>query len=434
MPSFSKNWIFTLVISALIGLVAIQILLLGVGIRLEKTRLDQKAVVAINEVKTEMARRTNLGEGILKLTVPDESFYIESQDSLYTLVTEELKTLLKTALERQDIYVDFSFTITDQLDAVLLANKGFNIQDFRFNQYKILVENEALWKCRCLRVLHLNVNNLFNYLLSQLAYLIIPSLLFILMLISGFVLLIINLNRQRALDIIKNDFINNLTHELKTPVFSISLTTNVLREALRQNKLEKVKHFLGLIDKENEQLKTHINKVLELASLENGHYNLELKEVDILPIIEETLERFQIKIENKKGSLKIDLHPNKIQLKVDVTHFINILENLLENALKYSSQTPRISVSASQIPSYFLLRVQDNGIGIAPIDQQRIFAKFYRVSTGNIHTVKGFGLGLHYVQQIIQAHGGTIKVSSELGKGATFEVRLPLESTQVSGT
>lgn len=420
-----NNWIFTIVVASLLGLIVIQLALIGVGIRLEKTKLDQRTQTAINEVKKQIGVDLTLAENIVKLTVPADDFYVTSQDSLYKVTIETLTEMLEKELAKQDVFAKFSFVIADQHESILLANPLFEKDEFRFDQYQILLDNEAIWKCRCLRILHLNISNLFNYLLRQLAYLFIPSLLFIALIIGGFSLLIIHLNRQQKLDVVKNDFINNLTHELKTPVFSISLTTKVLRENLSQGKTEKSLQLLGLINKENEKLKTHIDKVLELASLESGKYHLELKEQPVQPIIDGVLERFVFKINNKNGVLHRAFTATNAILKIDRTHFANVLENLLENALKYSNDAPKITLQTFYEHENFCLTVADCGIGIHKEDQDQIFDKFYRVSTGDVHAVKGFGLGLSYVKKMVEAMDGYIKVESEMGKGSTFTIIFP---------
>ncbi|MFK7932635.1 MAG: sensor histidine kinase [Saprospiraceae bacterium] len=422
MKSVKSNWIFTIVVSALLGLIVIQLALLGVGIRLEKTKLDQRAQVAINEVKKRVVSHPQLGADIVRLTVPNEDFYVTSLDSLYQSTIDTLQKFLEDGLAKQEVIADFSFVIADQHDMPLLASDFYEKDNFRFDQYQILLENKVIWESRRLRILHLNINNLFNYFFQQLAYLILPSLLFILMIIGGFSLLIINLNRQRKLDEVKNDFINNLTHELKTPVFSISLTTKVLREQLQQGKTEKALRFLGLIDKENEKLKIHIDKVLELASLESGHYQLERKIQAVHPIIEAVSNRFKFKINNQNGHLEIKLNATQDELKIDKTHFENILDNLLENAIKYSNGAPNIEITTKNENDHFVLIVRDQGIGIPTEELEQIFTKFYRVSTGDVHTVKGFGLGLSYVKKMVEAMDGEIEVTSEVGEGTAFKI------------
>jgi two-component system phosphate regulon sensor histidine kinase PhoR len=234
------------------------------------------------------------------------------------------------------------------------------------------------------------------------------------------------LKQQRKLDRVKNDFINNLTHELKTPVFSISLLLKLVRKSISDGKKEKTEEYLQLIEKENKQLKGHIDMVLELASLESGKFNLELRPTKVHALLQEILSQFQPKLEDKNGTLHVTIEPIANDLHIDKSHFQNMLNNLLENALKYNDKTPIIEINTRLEEQKYYIEIKDNGIGISADDQKQIFDKFYRVSTGDLHQVKGFGLGLNYVKQVIEAHKGQITVKSKIGEGSTFTIELPI--------
>jgi len=280
--------------------------------------------------------------------------------------------------------------------------------------------------CQCDVTLHFYQKTLVTYYFSRLAYLLIPSLLFLLIIVGGFSFLIYTINKQKRLLTIKNDFINNLTHELKTPVFSISLIAKVFKESLKQNKTQKLEEYLGLLEKENTKLKGHIDKVLELASLENGKYNLQKEPCDFHDIINDAIAGFALKIETQQGILHKTFQAVSTQLTLDKTHFKNVIQNLLDNAIKYSKGQPEISIVTKSDDHTLSIAVRDNGMGIAPEHQKYLFDKFYRVTTGNIHHVKGFGLGLSYVKYIVEAHGGSISVNSKKDEGATFLMEFPL--------
>ena len=234
------------------------------------------------------------------------------------------------------------------------------------------------------------------------------------------------MNRQKKLLAIKNDFINNLTHELKTPVFSISLLTKVFEERLKQKETDKLENYLNLLEIENQKLKGHIDKVLELASLENGKYSLQKEVCDFHEIINEAVSTFSLKIESAQGQLSKNFQSVKSQLLVDRDHFKNVIQNLLDNAIKYSKEQPSIAISTQSTSDKLSIAISDKGIGIAPEHHKQLFEKFYRVTTGNLHTIKGFGLGLSYVKYIVEAHGGSIRVQSKQHEGATFIMEFPI--------
>ena len=252
----------------------------------------------------------------------------------------------------------------------------------------------------------------------------LPSVLFFLMMVLCIFFLVNMLRKEERLNSVKNDFINNLTHELNTPVFSIGLATKLLEEQIEAGKIKNATELIKLINKENDKLKGHINKVLELASLERPSYQLELKKATANALIQELVERFELKVKERGGRLNWQLDATEDSCMLDEFHFKGVVQNLLDNALKYSQEHPLIDVRTQNINTMFQLTIADKGIGIGAQDKARIFEKFYRVSTQNKHEVKGFGLGLYYVKQIVEAHGGRIEVESKQGEGSIFIVTL----------
>ncbi len=276
------------------------------------------------------------------------------------------------------------------------------------------------------KTLHIDIENLFTYLLAELDYLVVPSVLCLLALLISLALLIHILQREQKLNSIKNDFINNLTHELKTPIFSISLSNKMAKENLTKSNYEKVIEFLSIIENENNKLKTHTEKVLELASLENPNHQLQKEDTDLHILLNEVANEFSQKIKTKNGHLEMQLNASHFNLKADKNHFKNTIYNLLDNALKYGKEKPTIKIISKNEKQLFILKIKDNGPGISAADQKYIFDKFYRIPTNNAQHVKGFGLGLNYVKQVVKAHGGKVGVESKIGEGAVFIVRLPL--------
>lgn len=262
---------------------------------------------------------------------------------------------------------------------------------------------------------------------------IIPTLALTVMLIVIFVYTLVMVLRQRKISEIKTDFVNNMTHELKTPISTISLAGQMLSDPSVTKSPATIAHLSEVITDESKRLRFQVEKVLHMSVFENAGATLNFVTVDANSTILNVVNTFKLKVERQGGTLTTDLEATNSNVLVDEMQFTNVLFNLLDNALKYmrDDTEPMLSISTRDLSGKRLeIRVSDNGIGIKKDDLKRIFEKFYRVSTGNRHDVKGFGLGLAYVKKMIQAFHGTINVESELGVGTTFIINLPLDSTE----
>lgn len=338
---------------------------------------------------------------------------------------DSIKVFVNRALAKRNIVLDFDLGLFTPYEGdTLMMTAGYEQAHYRYEEFTRSLNGQLTSTCRCQPVLHVQVGHLFNYLLGRLAILIVPSILFLLLLVFCLGWLIRNLNRQRRLDAVKNDFINNLTHELKTPVFSSSLLIKMLRQRL-EGQDPKLLEYLQLMDKENEQMKSHIEKVLELASLESGRYELDQQWHDMHSLILDLCERYHIQLEGEGGRLLLDLQAANSQSLVDRMHIQNALQNIIENAIKYNPAPLQLRIRTSNREGYLQIALADDGTGIAPMYQKKIFEKFYRIPTGDLHNVKGFGLGLSYVKHIIEAHAGQLILESVEGKGCTFIILLP---------
>ncbi len=232
--------------------------------------------------------------------------------------------------------------------------------------------------------------------------------------------------RQKKLGEMKNDFIGNMTHELKTPISTIALSSEVLADPGIVNEPDRLREYAKIIRTENERLRIQVERVLQLSTLESGELQLKKTAVDMHKVIAHAAEAFTLQLRETNGTMELDLAAKSFTVEGDAVHLHNVVFNLLDNAVKYGGDTPRIAVTTVSDRVALRVSVSDNGIGMKREHLKHIFDRFYRVPTGNIHNVKGFGLGLHHVQQIIKAHGGRIEVASEPGKGSTFTVELPL--------
>ncbi len=246
--------------------------------------------------------------------------------------------------------------------------------------------------------------------------------LLILIVFSGTIYIIF---RQKQLSEIKTDFVNNMTHELKTPISTISLASQMLKDKAVVRDEKNLKHLAKVIDDESKRLGHQVEKVLQMAIFDKGQIKLNLKEADIHQILENVIDNFGFQIQNKNGSLRLHPEATESVYNIDEIHFTNLFTNLIDNAIKYCNTEPEITISTKDINEGIRISVKDNGIGISQDDLKRIFSKFYRVPTGNLHNVKGFGLGLSYVKAIVDAHGGQINVESKLNKGTRFDVWFP---------
>jgi two-component system phosphate regulon sensor histidine kinase PhoR len=232
--------------------------------------------------------------------------------------------------------------------------------------------------------------------------------------------------RQKKLSEMKNDFIGNMTHELKTPISTIALSAEVISDPGIIGEPQRLKEYARIIRSENERLRTQVERVLQLSTLDKDKLELRREQVDMHEVLEEVADAFRLPLQERNVELVMRKEAGRTQLQGDHMHLVNTLFNLLDNALKYGRDGSTIHIVTSNKGGQLLIAVQDEGIGIRREDLKHIFERFYRVHTGNVHNVKGFGLGLHYVKQIAEAHGGGITAQSEFGKGSTFTLALPV--------
>ncbi|OEK00292.1 hypothetical protein BFP97_01640 [Roseivirga sp. 4D4] len=252
------------------------------------------------------------------------------------------------------------------------------------------------------------------------------SLLLLLILIAAFSYTVITINKQKKLSDLKNDFINNLTHEFKTPIFSISLASGLLRKSDEVKQSDRLLKYTELIDNEGKRLKSQVDKILQMALIDSGNFKLEKKQLNLHDLIERVSKNFELIINEKQGQLILDLNAENPSIFADETHLNNIIYNLLDNAVKYTESQPEILVSTLGTDKGITLIIKDNGIGMSEHTQKFIFDKFYRAGSGDLHNVKGFGLGLSYVKSVIEAHRGRINLNSRKNEGSEFNIYLPV--------
>jgi len=279
---------------------------------------------------------------------------------------------------------------------------------------------------------HLFIYHKGKLLLQKTWIVLLSSILLVCIIIACFAYALHIILSQKKISDIKNDFVNNMTHELKTPISTVSLALEAMVNFDVRDDEKKTLQYLDISRKEIKRLSSMVEKVLNIARYERGDVELKLQELSLNELVENAVDTISMQVQRKNGEIHCDLKATPDMINLDKDHISSILFNLIDNANKYFIDKPMISVKTQNYKEGLLLEISDQGIGIQKDELKRIFDKFYRVPTGNVHNVKGYGLGLSYVQDIINMHGGTIKVQSELNKGSRFIIHLPYENKSQS--
>src|ERR1700756_527756 len=349
------------------------------------------------------------------------NIYKEYKPSVDTVV---LASLLATELHQKGIYAEYKRRVHTGQKTDSLARPNMPSRPHRHG-FINLDPDKHIFR------INLSPNNVFvaplyltiqfpdeqNYLLRTMWLTLSISAVIILSLVLAFFYTINTIRKQKKYTEIKNDFISNMTHEFKTPISTIALAGEMLSDGSIVKTPEKLDRFTKMIREENKRLGVLVESILQTAILDKGDFKLQRSEFDLHDIIQSAVEKIYLQVEQKNGNLHTNLAAKQSIIWADKVHITNIVLNLLDNALKYSKEIPDISISTENTANGISFSVKDNGIGISKDDAKKIFDQFYRVSTGNVHNIKGFGLGLSYVRAIVVKHGGQISVESELGKG-----------------
>jgi len=338
--------------------------------------------------------------------------------------TGQIDSIVKKALYDKNIRIPFKFAVLNSTaDTVIIASKNGIDPKFLQSAYKVNLSPKNVFIQP--RFLSLLFPTKTNYSLNGVEVTLLSSIILIILIIGAFYFTISTIVRQKKLSEIKSDFINNMTHEFKTPISTISLAGEVLSDKTIVKTPESVEKYLKIIKDENKRLAGLVENVLQAAVLDKGKLKFKIQECDLHKIISDVIQSLNLQIQNKGGFITTELNARRYSLFADRMHLGNIIYNLIDNALKYSKDAPHITISTDSNKDGISISVQDNGIGIRKEDQKKIFETFYRVPTGNVHNVKGFGLGLSYVKAVVEKHGGHVEVQSEPGYGSTFVVYLP---------
>jgi two-component system, OmpR family, phosphate regulon sensor histidine kinase PhoR len=350
--------------------------------------------------------------------------------SIYDRVNYQiLDSLLKYEIKMKGIEIPFDYGISSEENPSYLhyaSSVKYKMTGLKSDKDTYMVNlfpNDYSNSDSYLRVYFPNQD---RYIIRNIWMMYATSLLLILVVLGCFYVAVSTILKQKQLADIKNDFINNMTHEFKTPISTISLATQMLGDEAVTASPSMFKRYLGIIRDENKRLGSQVEKVLQTAQMERGEVRLNLGTVNVHQIIGRVLENISPQIELREGILDMDLKAENPEIQADEVHLTNIIFNLLDNANKYSPEKPIIKITTENTEKGLSIKVSDQGIGMTKESIKQIFEKFYRVPTGNVHDVKGFGLGLSYVKKMVEEHHGRINVVSRLGEGSEFEVVLPV--------
>lgn len=335
---------------------------------------------------------------------------------------EQLKVLLKDALKNVGISLDFEFCIRSGTEGIIWKTPGFTDKPGTNKFISQLFPNDPVPGQNQLVLYCLQEK---QYKLGQIGNLGFLSMLLTLLLLILVTSTFIAIFRQKKLSEIRSDFINNMTHELKTPISTISLASQMMADKTISDEKKSYDSLAKIIYDESMRLKFQVEKVLQMAIFEKARMKLTLVNQDIHQILNNAIENFSLQMESRKGIIFRDFKAESPFVMVDEVHFLNAISNLIDNAIKYSNNNPYIAIGTRNIRNGILVTIEDKGVGISKDALKRIYDKFYRVHSGNIHNVKGFGLGLSYVKQVIEEHNGTIKAESHINKGTKFTLYIP---------
>jgi len=374
----------------------------------------------LKEILEKISNKSNMMMGLL------EEMMLPKIGLTNRFDPDQLDSLLHTELKKKSIDIPYDYAIINPRSGRLIeiskdySNERLLQSHFKTNLFPNDVTNEP-------NLLVIDFPSQEKYLMSKIWFPLSSSALLILIILICFGYAVFTIVRQKKISVMKTDFMNNMTHEFKTPISTIGLAIEALLDPTIPQKISMKMKYLGIIADENKRLESQVADVLQMAQLDKNELKLNLITVDLHAIIQQAVDKISIQMERKLGHLKLALNASQFKLKGDEAYLLGVLLNLLDNALKYSNDAPNIMIRTQNIRGQLICSIKDHGMGMSKEAQRSIFQKFYRVASGNVHNIKGFGLGLAYVKEIITLHHGSIEVESELKKGTNFIVKFPLD-------
>lgn len=408
---------------SMLGIGGFQLFWVNKAFNLESKQFDERIFVALSNV-ARTVQKVNKDSSDLYAPVQQISsnFYIVStNDTLHPFL---LENILSKEFENRNIKTDFEFVIYDCFTDSIVFGKNVPLKKDDKSFINFASKNER-WT-ESTHYFGVFFPEKSSYIISAMDFWIFSSA-FILIVLLFFSYTIWIILKQKRIDEIKTDFINNMTHELKTPISTISLSIDVLGSDSIIKNPERLKTYARIIKEENNRLKSQVEKVLQMASIESSSISLEKTTFDVHNLLQTTISSFNVILSKRNGKIITYFNAEKSQINGDQFHIGNVFFNLIDNAIKYTAEVPHIIIETESNTLGLTIHFSDNGIGIAEKDQKHIFDKFYRVTDGDLHDVKGFGLGLNYSQTMIKLHNGFIKLKNNSPNGSIFSLFLPFK-------
>lgn len=421
------RWLIVLASIAISGIIVTQVYWVNKAFSLEEIQFRQSIHIALQNVAHKFAT-------LNQMPIPDNPIQQVSSD--YYLVNINgaieaniLEHYLKAEFSKVNLNLDFEYGIYDcSTDEMVYGNyiQKNQIPAPNYQPAEMLKSQEFIY------YFGIRFPNRNTYLASQMRIWWFSSLILVIV-IAFFAYAVFMIFRQKRLSEVQRDFINNMTHEFKTPISTIAVSTDLLKNQSILAKPQTASNYVNIIEKENTRLKTQIEKVLQMAKMDGQKLALQKEEINLHDFLQEIVENF--KIAHQEADFRFQLDAQQTTILADLQHLTNIIQTLLDNALKYVDSQPKVVLKTFNQGQKLVLEIQDNGIGIPKKYQKRIFKKFFRVPTGNVHDVKGFGLGLSYVKLVTKAHRWKIRLKSEEGKGSEFIIKIPhIKPSNIQGS
>jgi len=386
---------------------------------LQERQFDERINIALRNVADKLLKLDHDSiskiEPITKLS--SNEFYVRT-NCYYSI--KSLDSLLKYEFSSRDIDIEYDYVIlSTEIQELVLGNSVtylFNANDFACIERTDGKENVNF---------KISLTNKTTYLINSMGIWMYSSMS-LLALLAVFTFIVVSIIKGKKLSLLKKDFVNNMTHELKTPIANISVASDAIRNKKIQMDDLKLQKYADIIYKENVRLHHLVDQVLQISAMEKEEESLSFEEVDLHEMIKNVAFSFEAIIQERKGNINLDLKAENFQINADELHISNVIYNLIDNAIKYSSTNPDISIKTHSRKNGFVMEIRDKGIGVSKENQERIFDKFFRAETGNLHNTKGYGLGLSYVKLILEKHNGSIKFKNNIDVGSTFIIFLPI--------
>ena len=432
--------ITVLIFLSLLGLIFFQFLWIKSARESKDKQVEENIARALNEAAQVLTQDRGLTAPLPKkndLLFPGEKLQMEyfRPSVIQRYSKDELRQIIRSAFDLynlKDFPFEFAIITTNSLTGgEVLSDNLFKLYQDSANNISHVIPLEppsgsSLENLAREEALFVIVPHQKTIIWKEMFWFIMGALIFTIIITAAFFITIRTLLKQKKLSEIKSDFINNMTHEFKTPLATISLAVDALKNEKVVGDKEKTNYFTGIIKEENKRMNKQVETILQAALLDKQEVQLNLKRSSAHVLINSALNNINLQVEEKQGRLEVQLNAAKDMIMADEVHFTNLINNLLDNAVKYSDDGMVIKLTTLNAGRNIQIKVEDNGIGMNKETISRIFEKFYRAHTGNIHNVKGFGLGLSYVKTMVEAHKGTIKAESVLGKGSCFTITIPL--------